>query len=137
MSPNHLFGEAMLAVLSPTSRSLGPVFLDQLQGAVMGAPLPLGASLVIAWPQTVALIVRTIVLFVGGPKAARPSHLSGTVGGLYLASATRTFTCNLPALMRVASTPLQTSDGLCREDKAAQLLPCFVSEMDTSFCSRG
>jgi len=64
LSPNDLFGEAMLAVLSPTTRSLGPVFLDQLRGAVMGAPLPLGESLVIAWPQTVALIAGTIVLFV-------------------------------------------------------------------------
>ncbi|WGR96054.1 ABC transporter permease [Bradyrhizobium sp. ISRA435] len=41
-SPNDLFGEAMLAVLSPTTRTLGPVFLDQLRGAVMGAPLPFG-----------------------------------------------------------------------------------------------
>ena len=66
LSPSHLFGEAMLAVLSPTTRSLGPVFLDQLRGAVMGAPLPLGQSLLIAWPQTVCLIASTIVLFVAG-----------------------------------------------------------------------
>jgi len=33
---------------------------------VMGAPLPLGESLIIAWPQTVALIAGTIVLFVAG-----------------------------------------------------------------------
>ena len=44
LSPNDLFGEAMLAVLSPTTRTLGPVFLDQLRGAVMGAPLPLSAK---------------------------------------------------------------------------------------------
>jgi ABC-2 type transport system permease protein len=66
LSPNNLFGEAMLAVLSPTTRSLGPVFLEQLRGAVMGAPLPFGESLMIAWPQTVALIAGTIVLFVAG-----------------------------------------------------------------------
>ena len=54
----------MLAVLSPTTRALGPVFLDQLQGAVMGSPLPLRESLMIAWPQTVGLIASTIVLFV-------------------------------------------------------------------------
>src|ERR1700742_4150465 len=66
LSPNHLFGEAMLAVLSPTTRSLGPVFLEQLRGAVMGAPLPFGQSLLIAWPQTVCLIAGTIVLFVAG-----------------------------------------------------------------------
>src|SRR6202162_1121582 len=35
VSPNELFGEAMLAVLSPTTRTLGAVFLDQLRGTVM------------------------------------------------------------------------------------------------------
>src|SRR6204780_795903 len=66
LSPNQLFGEAMLAGLSPTWRSLGPVFIEQLRGAVMGAPLPLRESLIIAWPQTVALIAGTIALFVAG-----------------------------------------------------------------------
>jgi ABC-2 type transport system permease protein len=66
ISPNDLFAEAMLAVLSPTTRTLGAVFLDQLRGAVMGAPLPLGESLMIAWPQMVSLIAATIVLFVAG-----------------------------------------------------------------------
>jgi ABC-2 type transport system permease protein len=65
-SPNDLFGEAMLAILSPTTRTLGAVFLDQLRGAVMGAPLPLSESIMIAWPQTVGLIASTIVLFVAG-----------------------------------------------------------------------
>ena len=32
----------------------------------MGAPLPLGESMLIAWPQTVGLIAGTIVLFVIG-----------------------------------------------------------------------
>jgi ABC-2 type transport system permease protein len=66
LSPNDLFGEAMLAVLSPTTRTLGPVFVDQLRGAVMGAPLPFSESLMLAWPQTVALIAGTVVLFVAG-----------------------------------------------------------------------
>ncbi|MGB6955711.1 MAG: ABC transporter permease subunit [Bradyrhizobium sp.] len=65
-SPNDLFGEAMLAILSPTTRTLGAVFLDQLRGAVMGAPLPLSESIMIAWPQTVGLIAANIVLFVAG-----------------------------------------------------------------------
>ena len=64
ISPNHLFGEVVLAILSPATRSLGPIFIDQLQGAVIGAPLPLGESLMIAWPQTVGLIAGMIVLFV-------------------------------------------------------------------------
>ena len=66
LSPNDLFGETMLAVLSPTTRTLGPVFLDQLRGALMGAPLPFGESIMIAWPQIVGLIACTIVLFVAG-----------------------------------------------------------------------
>jgi ABC-2 type transport system permease protein len=66
ISPNELFGEAMLAVLSPSTRSLGPVFIDQLRGAVMGAPLPLSQSLLVAWPQIVGLIAGTIMLFVVG-----------------------------------------------------------------------
>ncbi|MDR3486972.1 MAG: ABC transporter permease [Bradyrhizobium sp.] len=66
LSPNYLFGEAMTAILSPTTRTLGSVFLEQLRGAVMGAPLPFGESVMIAWPQTVGLIAGTIVLFVVG-----------------------------------------------------------------------
>jgi ABC-2 type transport system permease protein len=66
LSPNDLFGEAMLAILSPSTRALGAVFLDQLRGAVMGAPLPLRESIMIAWPQMVGLIAATIVLFVAG-----------------------------------------------------------------------
>jgi ABC-2 type transport system permease protein len=34
-----------------------------LQGAVIGAPLPLAESLIIAWPQIVGLIAGTILLF--------------------------------------------------------------------------
>jgi ABC-2 type transport system permease protein len=66
ISPNDLFAEAMQAILSPSTRTLGAVFLEQLRGAVMGAPLPLGESMLIAWPQTVSLIAGTIVLFVVG-----------------------------------------------------------------------
>jgi ABC-2 type transport system permease protein len=66
ISPSTLFSEVMLAILNPSTRSLGPVYLAQLQGAVLGAPLPLGQSVLIAWPQIVTLIASTIVLFVIG-----------------------------------------------------------------------
>jgi ABC-2 type transport system permease protein len=66
LSPSTLFGETVLALLHPTTRTLGPVYLDQLQGAVMGAPLPLSQSILVAWPQIVGLIAATILLFVGG-----------------------------------------------------------------------
>jgi ABC-2 type transport system permease protein len=61
-----LFGEIVLAILHPSTRALGPVYLSQLRGAVMGAPLPLSQSLLVAWPQIVGLIAACILLFVGG-----------------------------------------------------------------------
>ena len=66
LSPSTLYGESMLALLHPSTRALGPIFLDQLQGAVIGAPLPLSQSLLVAWPQIVGLIAASILLFVAG-----------------------------------------------------------------------
>jgi ABC-2 type transport system permease protein len=39
-----VFGEVVVALLDPTTRSLGPIYLSQMQGAVLGAPLPIGES---------------------------------------------------------------------------------------------
>jgi ABC-2 type transport system permease protein len=64
LSPNQLYGEAVLAVLSPSTRALGPIYLEQLQGAVIGSALPLKESLMIAWPQVVGLVAGAILLFV-------------------------------------------------------------------------
>src|SRR5262249_16960936 len=66
LSPSTLYGETVLALLHPSTRTLGPVYLSDLQGAVMGAPLPLSQSLLGAWPQIVGLLAATILLFVGG-----------------------------------------------------------------------
>ena len=66
LSPSTLFGETVLAILHPTTRTLGPVYLDQLQGAVMGSPLSLGESVMVAWPQIVGMIAASILLFVAG-----------------------------------------------------------------------
>ena len=66
LSPSTLFGECVLALLHPTTRTLGPIYLSQLQGAVMGSPLPLWDSVMVAWPQVVGLIAATILLFVAG-----------------------------------------------------------------------
>jgi ABC-2 type transport system permease protein len=66
VSPSTLYGETVLALLHPTTRTLGPVYLSQLEGAVMGAPLPISQSLLVAWPQIVGLIAGSILLFVGG-----------------------------------------------------------------------
>ncbi|MDQ7843748.1 MAG: ABC transporter permease [Armatimonadota bacterium] len=66
LSPNTLYAEVLLVLLNPEVRSLGPVFLAQLEGAVLGTPLPLGQSLLLAWPQFTGLLAATLVLFAGG-----------------------------------------------------------------------
>jgi ABC-2 type transport system permease protein len=65
-SPSTLYAEVVVALLDPTTRSLGPIYLSQLQGAVLGAPLPLAESVLIAWPQMVGMIATAILLFVIG-----------------------------------------------------------------------
>ena len=62
-SPNVLFGEATLAILNPATRALGPVFFSQLQGAVLGSPLPFAESLLLIWPQITGLVAALIVTF--------------------------------------------------------------------------
>jgi ABC-2 type transport system permease protein len=66
LSPSTLYTEVILPILNPATRSLGPLYLHQLQGAVPGAPLPLAESLIIAWPPMVGLIAGSIVIFVIG-----------------------------------------------------------------------
>ena len=65
-SPSTLYAEIVVALLDPTTRALGPIYLSQLQGAVLGAPLPFAESVLIAWPQMVGMIATAIVLFVSG-----------------------------------------------------------------------
>jgi len=66
LSPNTLFAETTLALLNPGTRALGPVFAFQLHGALVGAPLPIGQSLLLVWPQLTGLIAATVVLFTIG-----------------------------------------------------------------------
>lgn len=66
LSPNTLYSEAVMAVLKPSVRSLGPVLPVQLQGAVFGALLPLDQSLVLIWPHLTGLTAATILLFAVG-----------------------------------------------------------------------
>ena len=66
LSPSTLFGESVLAILHPATRTLGPVYLDQLQGALVGSPLSLAESVMVAWPQIVGMIAGSILLFVVG-----------------------------------------------------------------------
>jgi ABC-2 type transport system permease protein len=66
LSPSTLYSEITLALLRPTIRALGLVLPIQLEGAVLGAPLPLGQSLLLIWPQLTGLIAATILLFAVG-----------------------------------------------------------------------
>ena len=63
VSPATLFNDTAITLLSPATRSLGPVFLSQLQGALLGSPLPLSESLAIVWPQFTGLIAAVMLLF--------------------------------------------------------------------------
>jgi ABC-2 type transport system permease protein len=63
ISPNTLYGEMTLALLNPATRALGLVFMSQLQGAIMGAPLPFGQSALLIWPQLAGLVAAMLVVF--------------------------------------------------------------------------
>jgi len=66
LSPNTLFVETTIALLSPAVRSLGLFLPFDLQGAVMGAPLPVGQSFLMIWPHLTGMIAATILLFALG-----------------------------------------------------------------------
>lgn len=63
LSPNKLYGEMTLALLNPETRSLGLVFMSQLQGALLGAPLPLSQSVLLIWPQLAGLVAAMVLVF--------------------------------------------------------------------------
>jgi len=63
ISPNTLYAETMVALLRPEIRSLGILLPTQLEGAIMGAPLPLSQSLLLVWPQMTGMIAASILLF--------------------------------------------------------------------------
>jgi ABC-2 type transport system permease protein len=63
ISPNTLYGEMTLALLDPSTRTLGLLFLSQLQGALVGAPLPFSQSALLIWPQLAGLVAAAVVVF--------------------------------------------------------------------------
>ncbi|MBM3644773.1 MAG: ABC transporter permease [Alphaproteobacteria bacterium] len=63
LSPNTLFTEAVIGLLNPETRTLGPVLPAQMRGAIMGAPLPFGQSLLLIWPQITGLVAGMIMVF--------------------------------------------------------------------------
>jgi ABC-2 type transport system permease protein len=63
ISPNTLYAETALALLQPATRALGPVFYSQIQGALLGTPLPAAQSFLLIWPQLTGLVATMIVIF--------------------------------------------------------------------------
>ena len=63
IAPNTLYAETALALLQPATRALGPVLMSQLEGAVLGSPLPVTQSFVLIWPQLTGLVATTILIF--------------------------------------------------------------------------
>ncbi len=63
ISPNTLFVESTIALLKPAVRSLGLVLPFDLQGAILGAPLPVSQSLLMIWPHITGLLAVTIMIF--------------------------------------------------------------------------
>jgi len=62
LAPSELFSEATSTLLMPSVRSLGPLTMEQVHGAIP-SPLPLGQSLLIVWPQLTGLIAATVICF--------------------------------------------------------------------------
>ena len=62
LNPSKLFNQATSVLLMPSLRSLGPLMMEQVQGAIP-SPLPLGQSLLVIWPQLTGLIAVTILCF--------------------------------------------------------------------------
>ncbi len=62
INPGQLFTDATSTLLMPTVRSLGPLTMEQMSGAIP-SPLSLDQSLILVWPQVTALIAGTIVFF--------------------------------------------------------------------------
>ena len=62
-APSQLFSDATTTLLMPSVRSLGPLTMEQVHGAIP-SPLPLGQSLIVVWPQLTGLIAATVVCLV-------------------------------------------------------------------------
>lgn len=60
--PSQLFSDATTTLLMPAVRSLGPLSMEQVYGAIP-SPLPLSQSLLLVWPQLTGLIAATCICF--------------------------------------------------------------------------
>lgn len=61
-SPGQLYADATTVLLLPSVRSLGPLTMEQMAGAIP-TPLSFRESILIAWPQTTGLLAATVLCF--------------------------------------------------------------------------
>src|SRR6185312_12671228 len=62
IAPGQLYNDATTILLMPSVRSLGPLTMEQMAGAIP-SPLPLKESIMIVWPQITGLIAAITVCF--------------------------------------------------------------------------
>ena len=60
--PSQLYADATTTLLMPSVRSLGPLTMEQMAGAIP-SPLSVRESLLVVWPQVSGLIAATVVCF--------------------------------------------------------------------------
>ena len=65
LAPSQMFTDATTTLLMPSVRSLGPLSMEQMAGAV-AAPLSYRDSLMMVWPQVSGLTSATVVVFALG-----------------------------------------------------------------------
>jgi ABC-2 type transport system permease protein len=61
-SPSQLYTDATTVMLMPAVRSLGPLTMEQMAGAIP-APLSFRESVLIVWPQITGLVAATVICF--------------------------------------------------------------------------
>jgi ABC-2 type transport system permease protein len=62
LSPSQLYLDATTTLLMPSVRSLGPIAMEQMIGAIP-APLSFRDSLLMVWPQVSGLLAATMICF--------------------------------------------------------------------------
>ncbi|MBB6674227.1 ABC transporter permease [Cohnella nanjingensis] len=63
LSPAYLFQEAASTLLLPDVRTLNPFVTQDQAYLALNAPLPFGQSLLLVWPQVVAIVAETALSF--------------------------------------------------------------------------
>lgn len=62
IAPNQLYMDATTTMLMPSVRSLGPMTMEQMSGAIP-SPLPFTESVMVVWPQISGMIGATVGCF--------------------------------------------------------------------------